>query len=311
MNARIDLKKSRKKRILKENVSSIAFLLPYFALFVLFFVFPFVYGLFISLFDWDLFVPENTVFIGFDNFRTIWFNDESIFHSYFWSGLRNTLTFVVFSVPFLVAIPLFLAVLIDFQPRGYKFFRTVLFMPTVFSISSVILVWKWQFYNNGGFINSILLKLGFDEIPFLVSQPWAWISIIVVTVWWTMGINMVILGAGLKNIDRSLYEAASIDGASYPQTFRYIVLPALAPQMLIVMITTVLASFNVYGQPDLLTNGGPDFSTTVLMMRIRPLAFGPNANPGIATAMAVSMGMIMILVSIVQAKIIRKRGEGA
>jgi multiple sugar transport system permease protein len=303
------LKQSKRRRVIKEHVGAYLFLVPYLALFSLFFVFPFIYGLVISLFDWNLFFPEETVFVGFNNFRTIWFNEESIFNRYFTEGLRNTLTFVIASVPFLVGIPLFLSVLIDFEPRGHKLFRTILFMPTVLSISSVILVWKWQFYSNGGFINALLVRMGFEEIPFLVAQPWAWISIIVVTIWWTMGINMVILGAGLKNIDKTLYEAAAIDGASYFKTFRYIVLPDLGPQMLIVMITTVIASFNVYGQPDMLTNGGPDFTTTVLMMRIRPLAYGPNAEPGVAAAMAISMGLIMIVLSILQARYIRKRGE--
>lgn len=309
MQISLEQKRSRRNRLIKENAAAYAFLLPYLVLFSIFFIFPFVYGLVISFFDWNLFAPEETVFIGFENYKKIWFNDQSIYYMYFWTGLKNTLTFVIFSVPFLVLIPLLLSVLIDNEPRGYKFFRTVLFMPTVLSISSIILVWRWQLNTNGGFINSMLLKFGFDEIPFLVAQPWAWISIIVVTIWWTMGTNMVIFGAGLKNIDRSLFEAASIDGANYYQTFRFITLPSLAPQMLIVMITTVLASFSIYGQPDLLTSGGPNFTTTVLMMRIRPLAIGPQANPGVATAMAVSMGILMIVISIIQAKIIRRRGD--
>ena len=309
MQISLEQKRSRRNRLIKENAAAYAFLLPYLVLFSIFFIFPFVYGLVISFFDWNLFAPEETVFIGFENYKKIWFNDQSIYYMYFWTGLKNTLTFVIFSVPFLVLIPLLLSVLIDNEPKGYKFFRTVLFMPTVLSISSIILVWRWQLNTNGGFINSMLLKFGFDEIPFLVAQPWAWISIIVVTIWWTMGTNMVIFGAGLKNIDRSLFEAASIDGANYYQTFRFITLPSLAPQMLIVMITTVLASFSIYGQPDLLTSGGPNFTTTVLMMRIRPLAIGPQANPGVATAMAVSMGILMIVISIIQAKIIRRRGD--
>jgi len=309
MQLSLEAKRRRTKRIIKDQMSAYAFLSPYLIIFSVFFIFPFFYGLVISFFDWNLFYPDETKFIGFDNYQRIWFESGGIYYRYFWSGLKNTLIFVVFSVPFLVLIPLILAALIDNEPKGYKIFRTILFMPTVLSISSVILIWKWQFYTNGGFINSVLLKLGLNEIPFLVSQPWAWISIIAVTIWWTMGTNMVILGAGLKNIDKTLYEAAAIDGASYIQTFKYITMPSLAPQMLIVMITTVLASFGVYGQPDLLTNGGPDFSTTVLMMRIRPLAFGTNANPGIATAMAVSMGMIMIVVSIIQARIIKRRGD--
>jgi len=286
-----------------------AYLAPYLLAFSLFFVIPFFYGIMISFFDWNLFFPEQTVFVGFDNYAKILFDTGSIFHRYFWQGLGNTALFVVLAVPLLIAIPLFFAILIDLEPPGYRFFRTVLFMPTILSISAVILIWKWQFYNNGGFLNALLVKLGFAEIPFLIAQPWAWITILVVTVWWTMGTNMVIFGAGLKNIDKSLYEAAAIDGASYAQTLRHVTVPLLAPQMFIVALTTMIASFNIYGQPDLLTNGGPQFTTTVLMMRIRGLAFGANAEPGVATAMAILMGLVMIVVSIVQARYLRKRGE--
>ena len=286
-----------------------AYLSPYLAAFSLFFVIPFFYGIMISFFDWNLFFPEQTVYVGFDNYYEILFDAGSIFHRYFWQGLGNTALFVVLSVPLLIAIPLFFAILIDLEPPGYRFFRTLLFLPTILSISAVILIWKWQFYNNGGFLNSLLVKLGLEEVPFLIAQPWAWIAILVVTVWWTMGTNMVIFGAGLKNIDKSLYEAAAIDGATYAQTLRHVTVPLLAPQMFIVALTTMIASFNIYGQPDLLTNGGPQFSTTVLMMRIRGLAFGANADPGVATAMALCMGFIMIVVSVVQARYLRKRGE--
>ena len=304
----ISTHKKRKKQNTIKQLQSFSFALPFLVVFSIFFIFPFFYGIVISFFDWNFFQPEKTSFVGFDNFLTIWLNDESIFFDYFWSGLGNTLTFVALIVPLVIIIPLILAILIDFQPKGYRIFRTILFLPTILSISSVILIWQWQFFNNGGFINALLTDIGLEEIPFLLQQPWAWMAIIIVTIWWTMGTNMVILGAGLKNIDKTLYEAAAIDGASYFQTLRYIIIPSLAPQMVIVLITTVLASFNIYGQPDLLTNGGPDFTTTVLMMRIRPLAFGPNARPGIATAMAVSMGILMIIISFIQLKIVQKQG---
>jgi len=303
------IKRNRFIRLLKEHIFAGGMLAPYLVIFSFFFIFPFIYGLMISFFNWNLFYPEETVFVGFSNFQTILFNRESIFYTYFWRGFFNTLTFVVISVPLLIAIPLLFAILIDLQPKGFRFFRTILFMPTVLSIASVVLVWKWQFYNNGGFINALLVQFGFEEIPFLVSQPWAWISVLIVTIWWTMGTNMVILGAGLKNIDKAMYEAAAIDGASYVQTMRHITLPSLAPQMFIVTITTTLGSFGIFGQTDLLTNGGPDFTTQVLMMVIRPLAFGPNARPGIATAMAIMMGVVMITLSIFQARYIRSKGE--
>jgi multiple sugar transport system permease protein len=303
------LRRGKIIRFVKDHFFAGSMLAPYLTVFSLFFIFPFIYGLIISLYDWNLFYPEETLFVGLSNFATILFNQDSIFYTYFWRGFFNTLIFVFISVPLLIVVPLFFAILIDIQPVGYKWFRTILFMPTVLSISSVVLVWKWQFYNNGGFINALLVSLGFSEIPFLLAQPWAWISVLIVTIWWTMGTNMVILGAGLKNIDKSMYEAASMDGATYRQTLQYITLPALGPQMFIVAITTTLASFGIFGQTDLLTNGGPDFSTTVLMMVIRPLAFGPSARPGIATAMAVMMGLVMITISILQARYIRSKGD--
>lgn len=306
MNKQI-MTKQKRMRIIKENISAWIFLLPYIALFSLFFIVPFFYGIIISFFDWNMFQPELTTFVGFENYYNVLFNQDSIFYIYFWSGLKNTLLFVVIAVPFLILIPLVLAKLIDIQPRGYKFFRTILFLPTVLSISAVILIWRWQFYTNGGFINSLLLTLGIDEIAFLSTQPWAWISILIVTIWWTMGTNLVILGAGMKNIDRTLYEAAEIDGATSVQIFFKITIPMLAPQLLIVGIMTMLASFNLYGQPDLLTQGGPDRSTTVVMMYIRQFAAGSNSQPGIATTMSLMLGLIMIVISIVQAKILRKR----
>jgi multiple sugar transport system permease protein len=303
------LKRGKVWRAIRDHLFAGTMLAPYLVIFGSFFVFPFIYGLMISLYDWNLFYPEETTFVGLHNFATILFNSDSIFYTYFWRGFSNTLIFVVISVPLLIVIPLFFAILIDNQPRGYKWFRTILFMPTVLSISSVILVWKWQFYNNGGFINALLVSIGLEEIPFLVAQPWAWISILIVTIWWTMGTNMVILGAGLKNVDKAMYEAAAIDGANYRQTLRHITLPALGPQMFIVAITTTLASFGIFGQSELLTNGGPDFTTQVLMMVIRPLAFGPNARPGIATSMAIMMGLVMITISIIQARYIRSKGD--
>src|SRR5690606_4214443 len=121
--------------------------------------------------------------------------------------------------------------------------------------------------------------------------------------------NMVILGAGLKNIDRSLYEAAEIDGANGFQSFVHITLPLLIPQFIIVGIMTMLASFNIFGQPDLLTAGGPQKSTTVIMMYIRQYASGVNGKPGIATTMSLMLGLIMITISSFQALILRKRAK--
>lgn len=196
--------------------------------------------------------------------------------------------------------------LIDIQPKGYKFFRALLFMPTVFSISSVILMWKRVLEVETGFINGIFKFFNMNQINFLGSQPWAWISLLVVTIWWTMGTNIVILGAGLKNIDKAVYEAAAIDGASYIKTVFSITLPLLVGQIIVVFIMTLLASFNVYGQPALLTVGGPERSTQVLLMVILDNLFD---RPYVASAMSLMLGAIMIVISLAQAAIARKRRD--
>ncbi len=290
----------RKLSLFKRQFYGFLFAVPFLVIFALFFIFPFFSGIAQS------FVNRKGEFVGLQNYRNILFSQDFTYRADFFRGLKNTLTFVVFAVPLLIVIPLFIAVLIDIQPKGYKFFRALLFMPTVFSISSVILMWKRVLEVETGFINGIFKFFNMNQINFLGSQPWAWISLLVVTIWWTMGTNIVILGAGLKNIDKAVYEAAAIDGASYIKTVFSITLPLLVGQIIVVFIMTLLASFNVYGQPALLTVGGPERSTQVLLMVILDNLFD---RPYVASAMSLMLGAIMIVISLAQAAIARRRRD--
>ena len=290
----------RKLSLFKRQFYGFLFAVPFLVIFALFFIFPFFSGIAQS------FVNRKGEFVGLQNYRNILFSQDFTYRADFFRGLKNTLTFVVFAVPLLIVIPLFIAVLIDIQPKGYKFFRALLFMPTVFSISSVILMWKRVLEVETGFINGIFKFFNMNQINFLGSQPWAWISLLVVTIWWTMGTNIVILGAGLKNIDKAVYEAAAIDGASYIKTVFSITLPLLVGQIIVVFIMTLLASFNVYGQPALLTVGGPERSTQVPLMVILDNLFD---RPYVASAMSLMLGAIMIVISLAQAAIARKRRD--
>ncbi len=306
------VKGSRSLR-LKKALVPIAFLLPFGIIFCMFVIFPFVFGIAISFFNWNMFDASRTSFAGFANYIKILFNSESIYFSYFWNGLKNTLLFVAISVPLLIVLPLLLAGLLDRKPYGFRFFRFALFAPTVLSISTVVIIWSWQFYTNGGVINEFLKKVGIGGPNWLNAQPWAWIAILIVTLWWTIGTNMVIFSAGMKNVDRSLYEAARLDGAGAFRSFWHITLPEISNQIVLCLLMTMIASFNIYGQPQLLTNGGPvidgNFTTTVLMMRIRSIGMGANANPGVASAMSVCMGIIMIAISIVQNRLSKRKGD--
>lgn len=290
----------RKLKLFKRQFHGFLFAVPFLVIFAIFFIYPFFSGIIQS------FLNKRGEFVGFQNYKNILFSQDFTYRADFFRGLKNTLIFVVFSVPLLIVIPLFIAILIDIQPKGYKFFRALLFMPTVFSISSVILMWKRVLEVETGFINGVLKFLNLSQINFLGSQPWAWISLLLVTVWWTMGTNIVILGAGLKNIDKSVYEAASIDGASYIRTVFSITLPLLVGQLIVVLIMTLLASFNVYGQSALLTSGGPERSTQVLLMVILDNLYD---RPYVAAAMSLMLGAVMIVISVAQAAIMRRRRD--
>ncbi len=287
------------------------FILPHLIIFSVFFIFPFFYGLVISLYDWHHFFPEQRTFIGLANYRRILFETDHIYYEYFWRGLRNTLTFVALSVPLLVAFPLFIASLINTEPRGYKLFRAIFYLPSLFSIATLVLIWRWVLNTNLGVLNLTLAHLGVGtNIAWLSSQPFAWISLVMMTVWWTIGGNMIIFTAALKDVPDMLYESADIDGANLFQKFFRITLPSIRNQLVYIFIMTTLASFNVFGQPQLATGGGPQQTTTVLMMYIRNIAFGGGRpRPGIATAMAVCMGIIMIIISIAQTRIIKRMGD--
>lgn len=308
--------KQHVKESAKKYVTVGLFLLPYIVLFSLFFIYPLFFGIYISFFRYNVFEPAQSTFVGFDNYKLalsglmVGNTEITLYKNMFWGALKNTLLFVGVSVPLLIIIPIFIAILIDIQPRFYKFFRVIFFLPTILSISAVGIIFKWQFDTQYGFVNGILRLFGGGEIAWLNSQPYAWIAITATTVWWTIGTNTVIIGAGLKEIDKQMYEAAEIDGASYPRIIWSVALPAIRNQIFIIMFTTIIASFNIYGQPDILTGGGPAAvgnvpsgtpgTSTVVMMVIRGLLSGVNRQPGLASAMSLVFGVFILVVSLMQ-----------
>lgn len=309
-------RKYQVREVVKRYLSVAPFLLPYLLLFSVFFIYPLLYGIYISFFRYNVFDPSQSTFVGFDNYRlaisglVVGNVDITLYKNLFWGAFKNTLLFVGISVPLLVVIPVFIAILIDIQPRFYKFFRVIFFLPTILSISAVGIIFKWQFDTQYGFVNGFLRLFGGGDTAWLNSQPYAWIAITATTVWWTIGTNTVIIGAGLKEVDKQMYEAAEIDGASYPRIIWSVALPSIKNQLFIIIFTTIIASFNIYGQPDILTGGGPAVtgsipigtpgSTTVVMMVIRGLLSGVNRQPGLAAAMSLIFGFFILLISLFQ-----------
>ena len=219
--------------------------------------------------------------------------------------------FVLYSVPLLVIIPLGLAVLLNQRLPGINAFRAIYFSPWVLSVAVVGLLWFWIFQSAGGLVNYYLGLLKLPTPDWLSSQPWAWIAIVVATIWWTAGFNMIILLAALQDIPRQLYEASSIDGATGWQAFWNVTVPILRPVLLLVVTISIISSFNLFGQPFFMTNGGPPRpngggSTEPIMMRIYLDGFVRHFM-GTAAAMSFVVAIIMILISYLNFKLFRSR----
>lgn len=288
---------------------SITFLMPFLICFGLFWIAPFVYGIYMSLNKISL-SRGNLGFVGFENFIEI-FNPDSLYHENFFMGLKNTLVFVVISVPVLILVSLLLALLIDNLPKKIQgVFRTIFFMSYAVSVTSVAAIFVWLFSGNGGFVNNTLLKFHIIDsaVPWLEAQPFAVIVLVIATVWWTLGFNMMLFINALNGIDTALYEASAIDGANFWNQFKSIIFPGIKNVFAFVALTTIIASFNLYGQPQLITKGGPSQSTKSLIMVIQQTIFDGN-NLGMGTAMALVMGLIVMIFALLQNFLTREKKE--
>ncbi|KGE16413.1 carbohydrate ABC transporter permease [Paenibacillus wynnii] len=287
------------------RLTSFLFILPYLAAFCMFLLFPIIYGVVISLQDFELLSTDHP-FVGIHNYVTI-FTPGTYENSVFFGGLWTTIQFVIFSVPLLIFVGLAMAMLVNALPgRVRNWFRTFYFLPYALSASVMAVIWLMMFDTNAGFLNSLLAKLGISSIPWLTATPWVWIALVMTTLWWTIGFNMIIFVNALNEVPEDYYEAASIDGANVWSKFVSITLPSIRPVMLFVMITSTIASFNIYAQPFLLTRGGPGSTTRVLLMNVLDQAF-VRKDMGSASAMAILMALFIMIISVVQFRLTNRK----
>ena len=242
------------------------FLLPYLLLFVTFVIVPAVFGIWISLHNWDFLLPGKP-FVGLENYTAL-VDPEAVQFEPFWQSMQATAVFTVASVPFLVTIPLGLAVLLNRQFPGRTFFRATFFAPYVLGVAVIGLMWRYLLDPSFGAVNGVLNLVGLPSVNWITEQPWAWISLVAVTIWWTIGFNAIIYLAGLGDIPTEQYEAAELDGASTWQQFINITVPGLRPVMIFVITTTILASANMFCQSYLITQGGPGVTTRTAIIEI-------------------------------------------
>jgi multiple sugar transport system permease protein len=281
----------------KMNIIGYMFLLPSLIGFLIFKLYPILFSLFLAFCEWDLISGfSNIKFIGFDNFKNM-VNDD-----YFISSIRNTFVYVLSVVPIEIVLAMIIAVILEKMVYFKGFFRLVYFMPYISNIVAVSVVWMALYHPSQGPINQLLMAIGIKNPPlWLASSKWAMLALIIMSVWLGIGYCIVIYMAGLQGIPDEIYEAAKIDGANAIERFRYITLPYLSPTTFFLLIVRLIATFQVFGPINIMTEGGPGRATTVLVYHIYRTAFR-FYQVGYASAVAFVLFLIILALTLVQWK---------
>lgn len=273
------------------------FLAPYLVLFGGFVLLPILLGLWVSLHAWDFTLPGKP-FVGLENYTAL-FDPDSVTFEPFWDSMQATGIFTLFSVPLLIVVPLGVALVMNQRFRGRNLFRSIFFAPYVLGVAVVGVLWRFLLDANIGLVNYLIGLVGLPgNTPWLSSVPEAWVALVGVTVWWTLGFNAVIFLAGLQDVPADLYEAAEMDGANSWQRFRNVTIPSLRPVLSFVLIITVIASANMFGQSFIMTNGQPGQETRTAIFYIAETGL-QSFQMGQAAAASWILTLTLMLASLV------------
>jgi ABC-type sugar transport system permease subunit len=246
--------------------AAVLFLLPFATAFLVFFVGPTFFGLGMSFFDWEMLSGLPPRWVGGGNYL------EALQDARFHRSLLVTGLFVFITVPLNLFASLGLAAGVSALPKRQGVYRSLIYLPVLLNITVASLLWRWFFNTKFGLFNKLLQPWGV-ELPWLTDPVLALPSISLMTVWWTSGVSFLILLTAFQQVSPSLYEAAEIDGATAWQKFRFVSLPQIMPVVGFCLLLEVLASFKVFGQPFLMTGGGPEGATRVAMQYIYETGF--------------------------------------
>ena len=291
----LSFRRESNRRALRRDLLPYAYIGPHLFFFVVFFVTPAIYGVYAAFTKWDLF--NEPVFIGLENFKTLLFDSGNTYYKQLRNGLGNTIKFVIYSVPFCIIVPLSLACALHSRPRGNKFYQALYYVPSLMSITTVTLTWRYFFNVDYGMVNKFL-----GSTANWFTPPYTWVMLVVVTVWWCTGGTMVIYQSALASIPQDQYEAAAVDGANTVQKFFHITLPNMRYPLMYTFITTVVAQFNIFGQPDILLGFTNQEANAVLLQYIYENSVKKQVA-GMSSAMAVILGLCIMAVSFVQMRI--------
>lgn len=280
------MKKSKLEK--SRNRWGIVFILPQLISLVCLGIIPIVIAFVLSFFDWNGF--SSPVFTGFQNFKAVFTDPDTAI------AIKNTLIYSVIYVPCSIALSLGLAMLLN-KAWGKMFYRAVFFLPQIVTSVGIAVVWSWIYQPQFGILNMILRFLGIEGKEWLRDPSTAMGAVIVMSIWWGLGYNIVLFLAGLQNVPKTYVDAAKIDGANERQVFFNITIPLISPTTLLVTITTMINAFQVFDQMFLLTSGGPAKKTYTMAIHIYQTAF-KSYELGKASTAALILFFVVVAVSV-------------
>jgi multiple sugar transport system permease protein len=274
-----------------KNWSGLFFVLPFLLTYLAILIYPLLIGIALSFQRVDLF--SDGIFVGFDNYIRL-FADAS-----FRQSVLNTFALVLMVVPLLTAIALGLALALNRATRGAAVFRGIFFSSSVLSVTIVTLIWRFMLAPDAGLLGEAATAVGAEPIPFLSHPTWSLWALAVTTIWWSVGLPMMLFLAGLQQIPGDVYEAAALDRASKWTTFWRVTLPSLRRTLVLVIMLQTAAQLQIFGQAQLLTGGGPGGATRTMVLFIFEGAFG-RWELGYAAAAAEILFLLIVLLTLTQ-----------
>ncbi|TDO85913.1 carbohydrate ABC transporter membrane protein 1 (CUT1 family) [Halanaerobium saccharolyticum] len=271
------------------------FLLPSVLGLIIFGILPMLGSLTLSFSEWDI-ISGPPKLIGLDNFINILKGNE------FWRVLNNILYYIILYIPLILISSLSLALLLNNKFKGIKIYRTLYYIPVITSWVAGSLIWKIVLNPQFGVLNNLLNFIGLQGPGWLYDQSWAMPGIVLASIWKDVGFFGLILFSGLRGISPTYYEAAEIDGANSWQRFKSITLPLISPTLLFVIIISLINSFQLFPQVMIMTQGGPNGATQVMVERIYKYAF-QYYKMGYASAFSWLLFIIVFVVTLLQMKL--------
>ncbi|SHE80396.1 carbohydrate ABC transporter membrane protein 1, CUT1 family (TC 3.A.1.1.-) [Marinitoga hydrogenitolerans DSM 16785] len=293
-----------KKRSLKEKLKILLLISPWLISFLIFKLYPIIYSFYLSFTRYNPIRNKPPIFVGLRNYEKI-LND-----SIFATALKNTVLFVIITVPLTTIIALFIANLLvsNLNIRKKQFFQSSYFMPVVTSMVVIATIFSFL-YSPNGYLTALIKFLGAD-IKFgrgiLADPKYALYAIMLMDVWASFGYYTILFLAGLQSIDEQIYEAAAIDGAKGFILFRKITFPLISPMLLFVLVINTIRSFQIFIEVYVMTQGGPLRSTTTVVYYLYETGFH-KMKMGYASAMAYVLFLIILFFTIIQKLVVRDK----